>query len=39
MGCNFQIDAKGVENLHMTMESKIFEKTQISKYTFAFIFI
>jgi hypothetical protein len=41
MGCNLQIDAKGIENLHTTMvlESKKFEKTQIPKYTFSFLFI
>jgi hypothetical protein len=41
IGCNLQIDAKGIENLHTTMvlESKNFEKTQIPKYTFPFLFI
>jgi hypothetical protein len=41
MGCNLQIDAKGMEILHTTMvlEGKNFEKTQIPKYTFPFFFI
>jgi hypothetical protein len=41
MGRNLQIDAKGMENLPTTMvlESKNFEKTQIPKYTFPFLFV
>lgn len=33
MGSNLQIDAKGMENLHITMvlEGKNFEKTQMPK--------
>jgi hypothetical protein len=40
IGCNLQIDAKGIKNLHMIMvlESKNFEKTQIPKCMFPFLF-